>query len=321
MVLLDAIARRLPGALAAGSGELESFSAALDGGLEYPHYTRPPAFRGWGVPRSCSSGDHARVDDWRSAEPCAERGSREDTVTDHYGTLGVIRVPTGAEIARRSTGRAHGLERRAHPRAAGGVSDAERPLPASGVRQRALDRLAFQAEPVQEPEPPRKRSRNPVDRLTEGLPHGLRVTIDWIVTIVGAVAIVLAVKAWVVNPYRIPSSSMEPTLHCATPADGCLGSLLRSGARKPVHLSAPRRERGEIVVFQTPPRRAVVRHRRHLSSSGWSVSPASRSLCATISGSRTVVIDGRPLDEPYIAPNLGTARSSRRPRFPWGGTS
>src|SRR5512132_3173480 len=75
-------------------------------------------------------------------------------------------------------------------------------------------------EPVPEPRP-RHRSRNPVDRLTQGLPHGLRVTIDWIVTIVGAIAIVLAIKAWVVNPYRIPSSSMEPTLHCARPASGC----------------------------------------------------------------------------------------------------
>ena len=66
------------------------------------------------------------------------------------------------------------------------------------------------------PEPPLVRhSRNPVDRLTRGLPDSWRVTIDWIVTIVGAVAIVLLVKAFVVNPYRIPSSSMEPTLHCA----------------------------------------------------------------------------------------------------------
>ena len=65
MVLLDAVARRLPGALAEGSGELESFSAAFDGGLEYPHYTRPPAFRGWGVPDVLLSGDHARIDAWR----------------------------------------------------------------------------------------------------------------------------------------------------------------------------------------------------------------------------------------------------------------
>jgi tRNA (guanine37-N1)-methyltransferase len=65
MVLLDAVARRLPGALAAGSGELESFSAELDGGLEYPHYTRPAEFRGWTVPEVLLSGDHARIDAWR----------------------------------------------------------------------------------------------------------------------------------------------------------------------------------------------------------------------------------------------------------------
>jgi tRNA (guanine37-N1)-methyltransferase len=65
MVLLDAIARRLPGALAAGSGEHESFSTELEGGLEYPHYTRPAEFRGWTVPEVLLSGDHARVEAWR----------------------------------------------------------------------------------------------------------------------------------------------------------------------------------------------------------------------------------------------------------------
>jgi len=65
MVLLDAVARRLPGALAEGSGEMESFSAELGGALEYPHYTRPPEFRGWTVPDVLLSGDHARIDAWR----------------------------------------------------------------------------------------------------------------------------------------------------------------------------------------------------------------------------------------------------------------
>ena len=65
MVLLDAVARRLPGALAEGSGEHESFSDTLDGGLEYPHYTRPAAYRGWDVPEVLLSGDHARIDRWR----------------------------------------------------------------------------------------------------------------------------------------------------------------------------------------------------------------------------------------------------------------
>jgi tRNA (guanine37-N1)-methyltransferase len=65
MVLIDAIARRLPGALSEGSGELESFSDDLGGGLEYPHYTRPAEFRGWQVPDVLLSGDHARIESWR----------------------------------------------------------------------------------------------------------------------------------------------------------------------------------------------------------------------------------------------------------------
>jgi tRNA (guanine37-N1)-methyltransferase len=65
MVLLDAIARRLPGALAETSADFESFSASLDGGLEFPQYTRPPDFRGWAVPDVLLSGDHGRIESWR----------------------------------------------------------------------------------------------------------------------------------------------------------------------------------------------------------------------------------------------------------------
>jgi tRNA (guanine37-N1)-methyltransferase len=66
MVVLDAIVRRLPGAL--GSEEsalLETFSEELDRGFEYPHYTRPAEYRGWRVPDVLLSGDHARVEAWR----------------------------------------------------------------------------------------------------------------------------------------------------------------------------------------------------------------------------------------------------------------
>jgi signal peptidase I len=95
-------------------------------------------------------------------------------------------------------------------------------------------------------------SRNPVVRATAGLPRTVRVTIDWAVTIIGAVAIVLAIKAWVVNPYRIPSSSMEPTLHCARPGTGCESRFSdRVLANRFVyHFKEPKR--GDIVVFQTP---------------------------------------------------------------------
>jgi tRNA (guanine37-N1)-methyltransferase len=66
MVVVDAIARRLPGALGSEeSGLVESFSQELEGGLEYPHYTRPAEFRGWRVPDVLLSGDHAKIDEWR----------------------------------------------------------------------------------------------------------------------------------------------------------------------------------------------------------------------------------------------------------------
>jgi tRNA (guanine37-N1)-methyltransferase len=65
MVLVDAIARLQPGALAEESVRHETFSAELDGGLEFPHYTRPTEFRGWRVPDVLVSGDHGRIEDWR----------------------------------------------------------------------------------------------------------------------------------------------------------------------------------------------------------------------------------------------------------------
>src|SRR5436190_1885105 len=65
MVLVDAIARLQPGALAEESPRLETFSAELEGGVEFPQYTRPAEFRGWRVPEVLVSGDHARIEDWR----------------------------------------------------------------------------------------------------------------------------------------------------------------------------------------------------------------------------------------------------------------
>jgi len=92
---------------------------------------------------------------------------------------------------------------------------------------------------------------NPVDRLTRGLPRPWRLAIDWVVTVGVAIGIVLAIKAWVVNPYRIPSSSMEPTLHCGRAAggDGCEARLSdRVLANRFIYrFRDPRR--GEIVVF------------------------------------------------------------------------
>ena len=74
MVVMDAVLRKLPGALGhEESATEESFSAALGGNPEYPHYTRPAEYRGWKVPDVLLSGHHEEIRTWRRARS-AERG-------------------------------------------------------------------------------------------------------------------------------------------------------------------------------------------------------------------------------------------------------
>jgi tRNA (guanine37-N1)-methyltransferase len=66
MVVADTVLRKLPGVLGKDESAVEeSFSPALDGGLEYPHYTRPAEWRGWSVPEVLLSGHHERIREWR----------------------------------------------------------------------------------------------------------------------------------------------------------------------------------------------------------------------------------------------------------------
>jgi tRNA (guanine37-N1)-methyltransferase len=66
LVIVDAVTRLLPGVLGDPTGaEDDSFASGL---LEYPHYTRPADFRGWAVPETLLSGDHARIEKWRRQE-------------------------------------------------------------------------------------------------------------------------------------------------------------------------------------------------------------------------------------------------------------
>ncbi len=101
-----------------------------------------------------------------------------------------------------------------------------------------------------------RRSRDPLARLFPSLPRGVRVTLDWILTIAGAILIVLALKQWVVNPYRIPSSSMEPALNCAKGPgpnqSGCLGDSSDRVLACRICLDFGPPSRGDIVVFNTP---------------------------------------------------------------------
>jgi signal peptidase I len=148
--------------------------------------------------------------------------------------------------------------------------------------------------------------------LTEGLPHGWRITIDWLVTIVGAIAIVLAIKAWVVNPYRIPSSSMEPTLHCAKPGPDCEANYSDRvlACRFCYHLWSPRR--GDIIVFKTP-QLADVR-----CGAGGTFVKRLIGLPGDRWEERNgyVYIDGKRLNEPYIQPDRRDDRTIAPEKIP-----
>jgi signal peptidase I len=158
---------------------------------------------------------------------------------------------------------------------------------------------------------------HPLDRVTGRLPRRIRIAVDWIVTIVGAIAIVLAIKAWVVNPYRIPSSSMEPTLHCARPAPGCEARFSdRVLANRFVyHFRDP--ARGDVIVFETPPAA-----RSKCGAGGTFVKriiglPGERVGIRLRRGAAFVYIDGRRLEEPYVENDrrdIGPEESFRVPQ-------
>ena len=125
-----------------------------------------------------------------------------------------------------------------------------------------------------------------------------RRVVEWVVTIVVAVVVVLAVKAWIVNPYRIPSPSMEPTLHCARPEPGCeAGRSDRVLANRFIyHFRDP--HRGEIVVFHAPKAASVacvggifVKRVIGLPGDVW------------LERGGYTYIDGKRLSEPYVQPD------------------
>ena len=141
--------------------------------------------------------------------------------------------------------------------------------------------------------------RAPIERLTEGLPKPWRITIDWLVTILGAIVIVLAIKQWVINPYRIPSSSMEPTLHCGRPGFGCEASFSDRvlACRFCFEFWGPKR--GDVIVFKTPPQAAVA------CGAGGTFVKRLIGLPGDMvfeDGQGFIWINGKKLDEPYVQP-------------------
>ena len=136
--------------------------------------------------------------------------------------------------------------------------------------------------------------------------------VDWGLTITLAAAAVLIFQAEVAKPYRIPSPSMEPTLHCAKPVSGCEGRVAdRVIANRLVYrLHAPRR--GEIVVFKAPAQVEAACAtegtfiKRIVGLPGEKVSMRNGY----------VFIDGNRLDEPYMQGSYRGSESGEWVRIP-----
>jgi signal peptidase I len=139
-------------------------------------------------------------------------------------------------------------------------------------------------------------SFHPLEPFLRRLPEGWRSTVEWVATIVLAVGAVLLVKVEIANPYRIPSPSMEPTLHCARPEAGCMGAHSdRVVANRLIYrFRDPRRK--EIVVFHTPARAAELCGQGGVFVKRLIGLPGD--VVATRGGS--IYINGTKLDEPYV---------------------
>jgi signal peptidase I len=145
-----------------------------------------------------------------------------------------------------------------------------------------------------------------MDRTFGRLPAPLRIAAEWLVTIAVAVAVVLVIETEVAKPFRIPSSSMEPTLHCARPADGCEGSRSDRviACRLCYRIGSP--SRGQIVVFKTPDAAA-----ERCGSGGTYVKRLIGMPGDTVRQDVEgyISINGKRLDEPYVT-DLARARDS-----------
>jgi signal peptidase I len=149
-----------------------------------------------------------------------------------------------------------------------------------------------------------------LDRSLSRLPRPLRTLIDWALTIAIAIAAILAFQAEVAKPYKIPSSSMEPTLHCGRPADGCRSRVSdRVIANRIVYrFHAP--ERGDIIVFKAPASVAAA------CDAGGTLVKRIVGLPGELVSMENghVLINGVRLGEPYLAPAFRGSESGEWPR-------
>jgi signal peptidase I len=148
-----------------------------------------------------------------------------------------------------------------------------------------------------------------LDRAQGRIPQPWRTIVDWLVTIAVAVAFVLTFEAQVAKPYRIPSPSMEPTLHCARPVADCQGRFSDRVIANRLAYRFGDPKRGQIVVFNAP----RTAERCELGDGGSTFIKRIVGLPGELVSERrgTIFVDGERLIEPYVDPSLrGTSEGS-----------
>jgi signal peptidase I len=140
-----------------------------------------------------------------------------------------------------------------------------------------------------------------LDRAQGRIPQPWRTILDWFVTIAAAIVFVLVFQAEVAKPYRIPSPSMEPTLHCAKPVEHCEGRFSDRVIANRLAYRFRDPERGEIVVFGAP----ATADRCAQDDGGSTFVKRIIGLPGEVVSAREGVIhiDGERLVEPYVAPS------------------
>jgi signal peptidase I len=155
-----------------------------------------------------------------------------------------------------------------------------------------------------------------LDRAESRIPQPWRTIVDWFVTVAVVVAFVLAFQAEVAKPYRIPTPSMEPTLHYAKPVEHCEGRFSDRVIANRLAYRFRDPERGEIIVFEAP----AAADRCGLGDGGSSFVKRIIGLPGEVVSARDGVIhiDGERLVEPYVAPSRRGHESGNWPRVPSG---
>jgi signal peptidase I len=142
----------------------------------------------------------------------------------------------------------------------------------------------------------------------------LRTALGWLGTIAFVLLFVLVFEAEIAKPYRIPSASMEPTLHCARPARGCRAHFSDRVLAAPIVYRFRAPKRGELVVFETPKAAASQ------CAGGGTFVKRIIGLPGEVVSERDGVayVDGRRLDEPYVERGERDTRTQAWPRVPSG---